>query len=316
MKFNKSYKILLFISMILIILELSSCSVKKMAVNAIAKNMTGNDTAEVFLSDNDPQLVGDSLPLVLKMMDMLVSMDPENPNILSNAGSLFVMYGNFYIQLPADMLPYDQWQEQKDMYARAKKHYNRGYDYIMRALNMRHKNFSEEMSAGNFDQAFADMKKSDAADLYWCSAAVLAGCSVDVLDPVFAARRGDAVRMLFKAYELDPDFGSGMIDELMMLYYASMPAGMGGDMEKAVWHFRRGIEISDDTLLSLYVSYATSICTKNQTREGYDEFADMLEKVLERDVETSSANRLTNIVSQKKAAWLLENIDNYFLIGF
>jgi hypothetical protein len=42
----------------------------------------------------------------------------------------------------------------------------------------------------------------------------------------------------------------------------------------------------------------------------------VLEKVLEWDVESSKENRLANIISQQKAAWLLENRDDYFLFGF
>ena len=145
---------------------------------------------------------------------------------------------------------------------------------------------------------------------------MLAGVSVDVLDPNFAADRDGAVKMLFKALDLDPDFGNGMLDEVMMQYYASMPEGMGGSMEKALYHYNHGLELSNDSLVSLHVSYASSICTKKQSQEGYDEFTAVLEKVLERDVESVKENRLANIISQQKAAWLLENRDDYFLFGF
>lgn len=300
---------------ILIAMCASSCSVKKMAINSIAESMSG-DASDVFMGDNDPVLVGDSLPVILKMMDVMAAASPSNPNILSNAGSLFVMYANVYLQLEADMLPYEEWELQKEMYGRAKKLYRRGYEYIVSSLELRYKGFKEKIAAGDYEAAFEKMKKKDAADLYWGGAAILAGVSVDILDPFFASDRDTGIKMLFKAEELDPDFGNGMLDEVMMIYYASMPDGMGGDMKKAIKHFHRGIELSEGNMISLYVSYALSISTKKQNREGYEEFKEMLCKALEKDAENSPENRLANIINRKKAGWLLKNADNYFLIDF
>ncbi|MBR4684324.1 MAG: hypothetical protein IKO95_05850 [Spirochaetia bacterium] len=303
------------LTILAVIALLSSCSVKKMAVNSMAKNMSG-DAAAVFMEDNDPALVGEAFPVILKMMDMLAATAPDNSNIRSTAGSMYVMYANVWLQGKGAMLPYEEWETQKQLYGRAKKHYRRGYDYIMDSLELKHKGFKAAFASSDYDTAFAGFKKEDAADLYWGGAAVLAGVSVDVLDPNFAADRDGAIKMLFKALDLDPDFGNGMLDEIMMQYYASMPEGMGGSMEKALYHYKHGVELSGDRLVSIHVSYASTICTKKQSQEGYDEFTAVLESVLERDVESVKENRLANIISQQKAAWLLENRDDYFLFGF
>ncbi|MBR3671975.1 MAG: hypothetical protein IKN68_04990 [Spirochaetia bacterium] len=304
-----------FLILLAVTVLLSSCSIKKMAVNSMAKNMSG-DAAAVFMEDNDPELVGDALPVILKMMDMMAATAPDNSAVKSSAGSMYVMYANVYLQGKGAILPYDQWEEQKELYDRAKKNYRRGYDYIMDSLELKHKGFKAAFAEGNYDTAFGGFRKEDAADLYWGGAAVLAGVSVDILDPHFASDRDGAVQMLFKALELDPDFGNGMLDEIMMQYFASLPEGMGGSMEKALYHYKHGVELSKDNMVSIHVSYASTICTKNQSQEGYDEFTAVLEDVLARDVESIKENRLANIISQRKAAWLLENRDDYFLFGF
>lgn len=285
---------------------LSSCSFKKLSM----------DATTAFMEDNDPVLVGDSLPLVLKMMDILATSNPGNTNILSTAGSLFVMYSNAYLQTPADMLSYEELEKQKEMYSRAKKLYRRGYDYVTASLDKKYKGFIDNMENGDFDKALKKVKKRDAGDLYWGGAAILAGVSVDILDPYFASDRDKAIAMLFRACELDPDFGNGMLDEIMMQYYASMPVGMGGSPEKAEYHYKRGIELSGDNLLSIHVSYALTVCTKDQSMEGYSRFVSILDSVISRDIENNPKNRLSNTISRKKAEWLLSNKDNYFLIGF
>jgi len=51
-------------------LLLSGCSIKKMAMNMVGNALTG-DGGTVFLSDNDPELVGDALPFAIKMYESL-----------------------------------------------------------------------------------------------------------------------------------------------------------------------------------------------------------------------------------------------------
>jgi len=309
-------KVKSFFSAVVILLFLcSSCSIKKLAVNSIARNVSG-DATKVFMEDNDPELVGDSFPIILKMMDMLASTAPDNSNIRSSAGSLYVMYASVYLQGKGAVLSYEMWKEQHNLYERAKKHYRRGYEYIVDSLELKHEGFKSAMVSGDYDRAFEKMKKSDAADLYWGGAAVLAGVSVDILDPNFAADREGAIKMLFKALELNPDFGNGMLDDILMQLYASLPDGMGGSMEKALYHYKHGLELSGGNMISLYVSYANTICRKKQNQEGYDEFKAVLTDVIGRDVDSIPDNRLANIISQRKARYLLENIDDYFLFGF
>ena len=111
-----------FLAILAVIALLSSCSIKKMAMNSMAKNMSGDATA-VFMEDNDPVLVGDAFPVILKMMDMMAATSPENSAIKSTAGSMYVMYANVWLQGKGSMLPYEEWETQKQLYDRAKKHY-------------------------------------------------------------------------------------------------------------------------------------------------------------------------------------------------
>ena len=170
-----------FIALLAVTVLLFSCSIKKMAVNSMAKNMSGDATA-VFMEDNDPVLVGEAFPVILKMMDMLAATSPDNSAIKSTAGSMYVMYANVWLQGKGAMLPYEEWETQKELYDRAKKHYRRGYDYIMEALELKHKGFKAAFDSSDYESAFAGFKKEDAADLYWGGAAVLAGVSTDVLE--------------------------------------------------------------------------------------------------------------------------------------
>ena len=70
------------------------------------------------------------------------------------------------------------------------------------------------------------------------------------------------------------------------------------------------MELSQGKTASPYVALATSISVNNQDA---DEFRDLLGKALAVDVKERDANRLVNIISRRKARWLLDHVDDYFL---
>ena len=100
----------------------------------------------------------------------------------------------------------------------------------------------------------------------------------------------------------------------LLQYSASLPEGMGGGIEKAEYHYKKAVELSEGKKASPYVSYALAVCTKRDDQMGADNFKNVLEKALSIDENEVPEDRLENIVFKRKAEWLLENIENYFLI--
>src|SRR5215510_12415400 len=89
-----------------------SCSINKMAINAVSNALTGSGSAETFTGDSDPELVGDALPSAIKMYETLLSQNPNHQGLLLTTGSMFVMYANAFVQTPAEMLdPIDYYEE-------------------------------------------------------------------------------------------------------------------------------------------------------------------------------------------------------------
>ncbi len=103
---------------------------------------------------------------------------------------------------------------------------------------------------------------------------------------------------------------SGSIHDFYILYYGSLPDYMGGGVKKAREHFKKSIENAEHKSASPYISLATTVSVKEQNVE---EFTQLLKKALEIDPEADPDNRLVNILNQRKARWLLEHVDDYFL---
>ena len=284
---------------------LSSCSINQLAMNMVANALTGEGSGDVFTGDSDPELVGDAIPFAIKLYETLLSTVPDHQGLMLMTGSLFVMYANAYIQGPAEMLPNSDWQARETGLMRAKAMYLRGYNILYGALESKYPGFK---NAADNEEALkvylAKFKKEDVGTLYWAVAGGLSAYSIDLLDFQLSRCIPQWNTMIQRAYELDPDFNVSALNEFFIIFYASLPELMGGNIELAKQHFQITMEKTKGRSAGAYVSYAQSISIPEY---DYDTFKDFLEKALAIDVNEDVSTRLVNIISQRKARWLLDN---------
>ena len=155
------------------------------------------------------------------------------------------------------------------------------------------------------------MEKEDVPFLYWTAAGWLAAFSVDSFDFELATSVKTAVALMKKALAIYESYDDGAIHEFFISYYGALPESMGGSEEKARFHFKRAVELSNGGKAGPYVSLATTISVKKQDVE---EFTMLLNKALAVDIEKRPENKLANILAQQKAQWYLENKENKFLL--
>jgi predicted anti-sigma-YlaC factor YlaD len=146
-----------------------------------------------------------------------------------------------------------------------------------------------------------------------------------------------AVAMMTRALELEPDYDDGALHNLFIQLYGSvsnygMLYGSGavgeyiresldryyarqeGELttmeQRAEFHFRRAVELSDGLSASPYVSFAQTFPVKNQEARRYRR---LLERALAIDPDRRPSSRLLNTISQRKARWLLEHMEEKFI---
>jgi predicted anti-sigma-YlaC factor YlaD len=295
------------------VIFISGCSIQKMAINAVADALGGGTTGgSAFTTDDDPDLVGDALPFALKLYETLLEQAPEHTGLLLTTGMGFVMYSNAYVQSPADTLPEWEFEKQGEMYARAKNLYLRGRDYVFTGMELKYPGFYEAIERKNLEEFLQQVKPEDIDYLYWGAAGWFAAIAINVFDLELTIQIPQAKAMMDRAYELDPDYGEGTIDDFYILYYAALPPDLGGSDEKAYFHFERAVELSDGENASPYLSLATSMSIKNQDVE---EFTTLLHRALEIDVDKNPETRMLNVIMQDKAAWFLEHTEDFFILG-
>jgi predicted anti-sigma-YlaC factor YlaD len=300
-----------FLVLFIVTVVFGSCSINRVAIRAVSNALTGEGNVGVFTSDSDPELVGEALPFAIKMYESLLSANPRHEGLILTTGSLFIMYANAFVQGPASMLPFDRYQEQEAAKLRAKKLYLRGRDLLYSGLDLKYPGFGEaSLQDGTLERLLEKTKKEDVPLLYWAVAGGLSAWALDPFDLELGTKVQDLAAMIHRAYELDPDFNRGAIDDFYILFYASVPDGLGGDKSKTKIHFDRAVEKSGGLLAGPYVSWAETVCIPAQ---DYLSFKEHLEKALAVDPDKDPANRLVNILSQRKARYLLDSAPDYFI---
>jgi predicted anti-sigma-YlaC factor YlaD len=279
-------------------------------MRAVADALTGEGSSGVFTGDSDPKLVGDAIPFGIKLYETLLDANPDHEGLMLTTGSLFIMYANAFVHGPAEMLPYEEWQKKEAELMRAKQLYLRGYGILYNALDLKYRGFNRaSANDGSLQSLLRRTRKDDAALLYWAVAGGLAAYSIDVMDFDLSSHIPEWYAMIHRAYELNPDLDGAALDEFLITFYASLPEVLGGDKEKAIYHFNRALAKTGGNSTSAYISYAQSICVPAQ---DYDSFRDCLEKALAVNPDANVSTRLITTINQNKARWLLDNAYLYF----
>jgi predicted anti-sigma-YlaC factor YlaD len=297
-------------ALVLCLAALQGCSINKMATKAVADALTGVGESTVFTGDSDPQLVGDALPFAIKIYEALLEQQPGHQGLIVTTGSLFIMYANAFVQGPAEMLPPGEDIADQEGKERAKKLYLRGVYILSAGMEKRYPGILGSSQTGTLGNYLPKLKKADVPLIYWLVAGTLSAYALDPLNLALGIKLPELTVLIKAAYELDPDFNTSALDEFFILFYASVPDGMGGDKAKAGVYFQKALEKTRGLSAGPYVSYAQAVCIPAQDYEGFKKY---LEAALAIDVNADSGNRLVNIINQRKARYLLDQASYYFI---
>ena len=297
----------------IVIITLSGCSLQQLVVDQLAEALAGGDgNAEVFMGDDDPQLVADALPFSIKLYETLLSLSPEHEGLLLTTGSLYIMYANAFIQIPADMLEIEEFETQLKDFQRAKKLYLRGRDVVTSAIELRYPGFTEALLADEGLDAYLDaFTEEDVPLLYWFSTGWFAPVTIDSFDFDVLLRLPAVIRVLDRAYALNPEYNNGSFEEFYISVYSALPEAMGGGRDKSVEAFERAIAIQKGSSAGPYVALALSVARLEQ---NVDWFVELMETALAIDVDEYPQNRLINTIQQERAQWYLDHLDDFFIL--
>jgi len=292
--------------LLLIAFTTSGCSIKGMAMNSMADALSGGGS-NVYLTDNDPILVGEALPFSLKLMETILQETPEHEGLLVSAASGFVSYAEMWVLRPSRYLEDTDYLASKAERMRAKALFLRARGYAGRALELRYPGIVQRLQR-SLEEAVEEFETADLPTMYWYTAALGRAISTDLGDAELLVQGRTIQALLNKALDLDESWNKGALHELFM----GLPTQLGGSPEKAEAAFARAMELNGGASIGPKVSLAESVYVTRQDRE---KFTRILNEVLEFDLDQYPENFLTNTLAQKHAEWLLSKADELFWMG-
>lgn len=290
------------------VLLLSGCSIKKLAINKIGDSLANSGTT--FSADDDPDLIGDALPFSLKLMESLLAESPKHRGLLFAASSGFTQYTYIYVQQPAERIETEDFVKSQELRARARRLYLRARNYGLRGLEAKYPGFENSLRANAKAAVHAITAKSEVPLLYWTAASWGLAIANAKDNPDLIADQPTVEALIDRALELDSDYDYGAIHGFMISYEPSRQGVPGDFAERSRKHFQKQVDLTGGKLASPYVALAEAVSIQKQDQ---DEFEALLKKALDVDLDARPEWRLSNVISQRRARWLLERESELFL---
>jgi len=288
-------------------LVLSGCSLRRFAVNKVGDALAGGGTT--FASDDDPELVKAAVPFSLKLMESLLEESPRHKGLLLATASGFTQYAYAFVQQDADELEDKDLNAAADLRVRARRLYLRARNYGLRGLEVAHSGFEKALSS-NPKTAAAMANAKDVPLLYWTAVSWGGAISVSKDDPALIGDMPKIEALIDRALALNEAYDHGAIHSFLITYEMSRTGASGDPAARARNHFERALELSGGQMAGPMVSYAEAVSLQ---RQDLAEFKSFLERALAIDPDAKPEWRLSNLVMQRRARWLLSRTDDLFL---
>jgi predicted anti-sigma-YlaC factor YlaD len=283
------------------------CNLRQLAANELADTLSGS--GNVFASDNDPELIRAAAPFSLKLMESVLAETPTHRGLLTATASGFTQYAYAFVAQDADELEASDVTAANRLRDRTRKLLLRARDYGLRGLDAAHPGFADQLRS-NPRTAVARARKDDVPLLYWTAASWGLVITISKTQPDLVADQLAVEALIDRALALDETFEQGAIHGFLISYETVRQGASTPVEQRARFHFRRAIELSEGQMAGPYVALAESICIQKQDRR---EFESLLKQALAIDVDARPRWRLANLIMQRRAEWLLGRAGELFI---
>ena len=145
--------------------------------------------------------------------------------------------------------------------------------------------------------------------LYWTAAALGLAISTAQNDASMLARLPEVEALLNRALELDPAWDDGALHAFQVTFASARPGRV--DRELVGRSYQRAVELSRGGDAAVHVAYAEAVAVPDQ---NVPLFRELLDKALAVEIDRFPEDRLANTLAQRRARWLLDRIEDLFLI--
>jgi len=285
---------------------LPGCSIKKLAINSLGNALAQGGST--YASDEDPELVRGAVPFGLKTVEALLAESPRHKGLLFAAASGFTQYAYTFVQQDADFAEAEDLSRATALRTRARKLYLRARDYGFRGLDAELPGFRDRLRESP-SEALGRARKRQVPLLYWTGLSWFGAIALAKNDSELSADQSLAESLIRRALELDEAFERGILHDFYIAWEGRGEA-VGGSFQRARQHLDRALALARGQRAAPFVTYAESVSVARQDRK---EFETLLREALTIDADAEPPLRLSNLIYQQRARWLLGRIDDLFL---
>ena len=297
-----------FILLIVVLVALSSgCSFKRLAANKIGDALAGGGSS--LASEDDPELVRAAAPFSLKLMESVLAESPQHVGLLTAASSGFTQFAYAFVQQDAEEMEGKDFETAEQLKARARRLYLRARNYGLRGLESSHARFEQALRADP-KRTVGILAVKDVPLVYWTAVSWAGAISLSKDRPELIAELPIVEALMDRALVLDEKFGAGAIHSFMITYEMSRQGGQGDPATRSRQHFDRAMALSEGHQAGPLLALAEAVCIQTQNAK---EFESLLNRALAINVDARPEWRLSNLIMQRRAKWLLARTDELFL---
>lgn len=268
---------------LLLLLSASGCSPLNLATLTSSLNR-----------QTDLDLVCEGAPAYLLMLDSLLAADPENPKLLLAGIQAYTSYAGAI----------KECGHPERAAAMGLKAHHYGLTLLREGLGI-----TPEMSLAELTTKLNQTEKNQIGPLFWGSYGWALWVSQQDGSPAALAELPKIELLMERAATLDDTYFLGCAHLYLGIYHGARPQLYGGNPELARQHFEKALALNQRNFLPVQVAMAEYYAKPLFDRELYQK---LLEEVLAFDPARAPELTLSNLVAQRQARRLLENIDESF----
>ena len=269
------------------------CSLNRLLLNSAAGFF--EEGISVLYQEDDLDIAEKFLANNLKMIEMLLTKDPDNPNLNLMAAEGFGAYAMAFVE---DRAP-----------GRADRLYQRGFAYALKALPKKLR-FSAKIKPAELQNKLANYSVAEVPALFWIGYNWGQHILQHLDDPRVLVNLAKVEMIMHRVLELDEMYNFAGVHLFYGSYYAARPPMLGGNPAKGKEYFETCIELNQGRMMIANVYFAKYYAIQVLDR---DLFNRLLAEVENYDIDADPNYRLMNSIAKNKARILREKSQIYWL---
>jgi hypothetical protein len=291
----------------------TGCSPRKLMVRQFVQMIESGIPA--IEQEQDLQLLAQSMPAHIKLLETVLANDPQNVDLMLLLARLYGGYAFAILETELEARRFglpsvaalaiapDQLE------TAVVRNYRKGAAYALQALETRHQKAGERLSRLKSSKAFiAALRRSDVPALFWYGFN-LGGYIQHRLDSVEAMAKTHLVeKTMRRVVALDEAYYHGSAHLILMAYYASRPAVLGGNPERSRAHMERHFIVAPESMMMRSLYWARYALVQQQARS---EFIRRLSQVADEARADQKLDMLGSVAAVRARIYLKAQ-DNFF----